>query len=303
MTAAAVAGTPLQLGSLLRPEHIIVPLEAMTVRGGIEVMLLRLAAVGTLHDDGNVAKLVAEAKARSIVPIGTRVALPHFRTEAVEELVLALGVAPQPLARGDTGLESDPSVLVLLLAPPGASTLYLQVVSALVRLLNNSSLATQLSAAKTPADVLGIDALRNTEVPRTLTVRDVMGHRQAVAPDSRVREAVELMIKQRVKALPVTNDKGEVLGIITEWDVMRAALPLLPDAQEEVGSSPRAVPTKLLVRDIMTRSVLCISEETTLSEAANMMVNKDVEQFPVVGEGKLKGFLSRSEIIRKLFGR
>jgi CBS domain-containing protein len=53
----------------------------------------------------------------------------------------------------------------------------------------------------------------------------------------------------------------------------------------------------------MTRSVLCISEELGLEEAANMMINKDVEQFPVTSEGKLTGFLTRGDIIRKLFGR
>jgi CBS domain-containing protein len=40
-----------------------------------------------------------------------------------------------------------------------------------------------------------------------------------------------------------------------------------------------------------------------LDEVANLMINKDVEQFPVVSEGKLTGFLSRADIIRKLFGR
>ena len=59
----------------------------------------------------------------------------------------------------------------------------------------------------------------------------------------------------------------------------------------------------LCVRDIMTRSVLCIAEDKGLDEAVSLMINKDVEQFPVVGEGKLVGFLSRGDIIRKLFGR
>jgi CBS domain-containing protein len=68
-----------------------------------------------------------------------------------------------------------------------------------------------------------------------------------------------------------------------------------------IGAATQEAP--LRVRDIMTRSVLCISEDLGLEEAANMMINKDVEQFPVVAAGKLTGFLTRSDIIRKLFGR
>ena len=52
----------------------------------------------------------------------------------------------------------------------------------------------------------------------------------------------------------------------------------------------------------MTRSVLCVSEDQALTEAANMMVNRDVEQLPVVREGELVGFVTRDSILRALYG-
>ena len=51
----------------------------------------------------------------------------------------------------------------------------------------------------------------------------------------------------------------------------------------ELDDIPRA-------RDLMTRTVLCVSEDQGLVDAANMMVNRDVEQLPVVREGELVGF-------------
>jgi CBS domain-containing protein len=53
----------------------------------------------------------------------------------------------------------------------------------------------------------------------------------------------------------------------------------------------------------MTRSVLCVSEDLGLTEAANLMNSKNVEQLPVTAEGRLTGFLTRGDIIRKLFAR
>ncbi len=47
---------------------------------------------------------------------------------------------------------------------------------------------------------------------------------------------------------------------------------------------------------------MCISEDQALQEVASLMVNKDVERIPVVNEGKLTGFLTRGDILRKLFG-
>ena len=48
---------------------------------------------------------------------------------------------------------------------------------------------------------------------------------------------------------------------------------------------------------------MCISEDQGLAEVVSIMINKDVERIPVVSEGKLTGFLTRGDILRKLFGQ
>jgi CBS domain-containing protein len=49
----------------------------------------------------------------------------------------------------------------------------------------------------------------------------------------------------------------------------------------------------------MARSVLCLSEDQTLSDVANLMSAKDVERFPVVREGVVVGMLTRADLIRR----
>jgi CBS domain-containing protein len=56
------------------------------------------------------------------------------------------------------------------------------------------------------------------------------------------------------------------------------------------------------VRDVMTRQVLCVSPDQPLAEVASLMSNKDVERVPVVIDGKLVGFLTRGDIVRRLIG-
>jgi CBS domain-containing protein len=108
------------------------------------------------------------------------------------------------------------------------------------------------------------------------------------------------MMQHGWRALPVLGDRKQVIGIITEWDVMRALLPEIPSA--EVNAGQPAVDRPVLVKDAMTRSVMCVAEEMSLEEAAHIMINKNVEQFPVVSEGAITGMLFRGDIIRKLFG-
>ncbi len=53
----------------------------------------------------------------------------------------------------------------------------------------------------------------------------------------------------------------------------------------------------------MDRTVLCVSEDQALADVATMMLNRNVERFPVVREGALVGFLTRGDIVRRLLGR
>jgi len=68
-------------------------------------------------------------------------------------------------------------------------------------------------------------------------------------------------------------------------------------SQLQRGSAdPRLIP----VKEVMARSVLCLSEEQTLADVANLISSKDVDRFPVVREGVVVGFLTRADLIRRL---
>jgi CBS domain-containing protein len=292
----------MQLIELLPREHIVTPLRATTLRDALSELVSLLAGLGHVRDTGHVERGLNGPRARDIVAVAPDVVLPHYRTGAVDALHVALGLAPHGLDARDMGIETRPRVVALILAPTDAATLYLQTVAALARVFRDPRTVDRIVAAASPDDVLGAADLANLRLQPRLTVRDIMIHGvPSVTPTTSVRDAVDIMLRRRLRAIPVVGEKLEVLGIISEWDIMRGLLPQIPRAGQESGTDN--VPETLRVKDIMTRSVLCISEELGLEEAANMMINKDVEQFPVTSEGKLSGFLTRSDIIRKLFGR
>jgi CBS domain-containing protein len=256
--------------------------------------------LGALRDVPAAHRALAGARGRDVVAIRDDVALPHFRTDAVDQLVLALGIVSTELDVSGTALRRSPGVIALVLAPPEAATRYLQTIAALARLFHDPQVTQQMTQARSAADILNLPGLQMARVEPDLRVRDLMArHAEGVSPTATVREAVEIMLRKNWRALPVLGEKAEVLGIITEWDVMRALLPDIPTAGPH-AAEPDARP--VLVRDAMTRSVLCVSEDMDIEEAAHMMVNKNVEQFPVVNEAMLTGMLFRSDIIRKLFG-
>lgn len=287
---------------MLRPEHVLAPLEADTVHAAIAALVERLRETGAVLQPERLAALFAENRIRDVIHVGDRVLLPHLRTEAVPHLVVALGVAPRPLPVGPRDPAGAAQVVVLVLAPPAANDLYLRTVAALARALRSDATTDRLAAARTPAEVLEIPEIRELAIQPRLLVRDVMTPRvYRVSPETPVRELLAMVSTHRLRAVPVVGEEREVLGMVTDRDLLRHLLPgaLRPGEASRAGGGPPEEPT---VRDIMTRSVMCISEDQGLAEVANVMVSKDVERLPVVHEGKLTGFLTRGDILRKLFG-
>ena len=288
-----------RLADYLQPAHIAVPLKATTFTQALHEMVQQLSRNRAIHNVAEVEELLARSRPRDVVAVGRGVVLPHFRTEAVTNIVVSLGVARQALDVTGTGLESAPRVVVLILAPPSAATLYLQTVAALARLLNDDNVVRAITDARSAAEIAQLPQLQTLYIEPQLRVRDVMSREvTTIAPTAPIRSVVDLMVERKARAVVVTAENRQVVGILTEWDVMRALLPHIPRAGEMLEDED-----DFTVRDVMTRSVLCVDEEMGLPEAVNLMINKNAEQCPVVDDGQLVGILLRSEIIRKLFAR
>lgn len=285
---------------MLRPEHVVVPLEAPTVGAAIRTLAGRLAASGAVQDPETLAALWDEHRIRDVIHVGDQLLLPHLRTDAVAELVMALGVSPRPLPMGEGDRNPTARVVVMVLAPPPAADRYLQTVAALARALRREATVDALVTARSPEEVLALRRLWEVPVPDRATVRDVMTPQvYQASPETPVSEVLELVARNRLHAVPVTGSEQEVLGMVTDRDLLRYLHTRLR-REGEPGAEPISADTQ--VREIMSRSVLCISEDQSLAEVASIMINKDAERLPVVNEGRLTGFLTRGDLIRKFFG-
>ncbi|CAN5718262.1 hypothetical protein BH23GEM6_BH23GEM6_13430 [soil metagenome] len=296
----------MRLMEALSADHVVAPLQAESLRGAVVELIQRLVDSGTVRNPELLERLTTEDRIRDVVHVGDRVLLPHMRTDAVERLVVAIGVAPAPLRVTAGAPKGTEQIVVLVLAPPSSTNHYLQMVASLARALRTEGVTAALASARSPADVLAIEELQELVVQPRLLVRDIMTQRVfRVYPDTPVGELLELLSRHELKSVPVVNEKREVLGIVSDRDLLRHLLPITGRA----GSAPHpdtekdSTLLKIPVREIMSRSVMCISEDQALPEVVSVMVNKDVDRLPVVSEGKLTGYLTRGDVLRKLFGR
>jgi CBS domain-containing protein len=299
----------MKLIELLAPERVIVPLAATSLKDAALELTEALVDSGVATEPDELRELVRGALPRETVPVGQAFLL-HYRTEAVSEHAVSLGVAKKPL-RSPGSEKKESRIVILLVAPPRESNAHLRALSAFARALSRHEVVDAILSAKKPEDILDAEAFTDLTLPAYLSVRDVMVRRRlSVQPDAPLGEAARLMVAHEVIALPVVSETDEVLGVITHQELLRNLLPMYVKrlSSGEFRQAPRGGegitdPHTLPVRDVMDRTVLCISEDQTLADVATMMLNRDIERFPVVSEGKLVGFLDRGDIVRRLLGR
>src|SRR5205814_6697625 len=144
----------------------------------------------------------------------------------------------------------------------------LQVVGAFARTLAHPDTVLGLLAARSPEQVVALAALDAVELPSQLTVRDVMTPQAiTVGPERTLGDVARLMVEHDIRALPVVDDAGSLIGMITHRELLRFLIPHFVQrtktgefhaptrSQLQRGSAdPQLIPA----REAMARSVLCL---------------------------------------------
>ena len=293
------------LADLLSPRRVVVPLPSATLEEGLRALVDACVADGRVSDVVRLEEAIRGSWPEDTMSLGPHAWLPHFRTDAVPGLVVALGIAERPIteaAREDVGRR----MILLIVASPRDTAAYLQTVAGFARALARPEVAEALLAARTPAEVLATPGLREVRLEGQLLVRDVMTSRVvSVHPDESIGAAARLLQQHGLETLPVVGEAGQVVGMLSHRELLKLLVPEYvqrvttgepPVARRGAAFDPASTP----VREVMARSVLCVPEDQPLADAAHLLATKDVEQVPVVKDGVLRGFLTRADLVRKL---
>ena len=132
-----------------------------------------------------------------------------------------------------------------------------------------------------------------------LRVRDVMtAPVVTVAATDDLATAARLLDRHGVTALPVVDDHGHVLGMVTETDVVRDAVPRNPWERELHPSAGGPHPAS--VRDVMSFHPVAVLPDVELPVAADLLVNNALPSLPVVDNGVVVGIVSRHDLVSVL---
>lgn len=102
----------------------------------------------------------------------------------------------------------------------------------------------------------------------------------SVRDDNTVEDAARLLSRHHISGMPVVNQQGVLVGLITEFDLIA----------KQGG----------LVSDIMTQSVVSVGADTEVEHVAHLLADQRIRRVPVMEDGKLVGIVSRADLVRQI---
>ncbi len=136
-----------------------------------------------------------------------------------------------------------------------------------------------------------------------IMTKDVM----TVTPHTSIEDAARIMLRTHVSGLPVLDDAGKLVGIVSESDFLR---------RSEIGTGrkrpawlqfligPGRAATDFVrergrkVEDVMTENPITVGEETALEELVRLMEKNGIKRLPVMSGNTLKGIVTRSNLLQ-----
>lgn len=141
-----------------------------------------------------------------------------------------------------------------------------------------------------------------------MKVEDIMNRDlTTIGPEELIRDAATLMILKHISGLPVVNKDNELIGIISEKDVLSSLFPNLEDAMMDHRPSFESMEdgySSILngkVEDIMTKNVLSLNVDDPCLKAASLMWLKNIRRVTVTRGKKLIGIISIGDVHREIF--
>jgi CBS domain-containing protein len=128
-----------------------------------------------------------------------------------------------------------------------------------------------------------------------MRAKDVMSNGvMSLASDATVIEAARLLVNCHVSAMPVVDEAGRMIGIVSEADLLRCMADGDDPKKESVDIGLRKV------AEVMTRDVVTAGEDMPVAALAKLMTERRVKRLPILRDGAVIGIVSRIDLLRAL---
>ena len=145
-----------------------------------------------------------------------------------------------------------------------------------------------------------------------LRVKDIMATRTVrIQQDANMYRAAEVVALSRISDLMVVGEDDEFIGVLSEGDILRAALPNMDEITAEGGSLDTAFDifvkkgkdlSNLPILPFVIKEPITLNPQDHVAKAATVMIDMNIRLLPVIKDGKLVGSISRADVCQAVIG-
>lgn len=125
---------------------------------------------------------------------------------------------------------------------------------------------------------------------QSIAIKDYMSASLVMfTPEMEIMKAIQVLVKNCISAAPVINERGDLVGLLSEKECMKVAINA--GYHEQHGGQ---------VLDYMTAEVITVEADNTIIDMAKLFLKKGPSRYPVMEDNRLVGQMSRRDVLRAL---
>lgn len=298
----------MKLFSLLSEDQILIDMKATAMEQAVRELLETIEPkMGNVSPDQALAVLL-ERERQGPTVVSEGVAIPHARVEGLREFFICIGTSREgvsALAPHDGRF----NLIFLVVTPQTRNAIMLQTLAAIAKLLSSREIHDALLSVKAAGKIIKVIEESGVDVKRSLVASDIMDKTfPSVTLDTSLSKALELITTAKDDALPVLDEKHELLGELSSKEIIRIGLPDYMGMLSNVSFLTSFEPFEdffkkertLTVKDLYTKDVLTVSGDTSVVEVAYQMISSSRRRVHVTRDNKLEGIIYRKDIITRV---
>ena len=236
-------------------------------------------------------------------------AIPHLRLSELKDLYVAVGILAEPVMLKESDLKPT-QVVIMSFISDCTSDVYLKALAAFTKYFMDPTHLENTAKSATPESFIQMLIADNVSLKKNITAEDVMKKEFAsLKPEDHLNDAVDLFVTKRVEVIPVVDEPGKLLGVMSATKLVRDFMPdyiMMMDNLDFLNSFEpfekifQQEETRF-VKDHMRAPILVVKPDTPLIQFTVKLIRGDAHAAIVVdSDNKVLGVISIKSIMHKV---
>lgn len=302
----------MRISHLFGPREVFFPPPGLDERAIVRELLDRLQRAGKLVDAARALDALVARRCCGVESLTEDIAVVHGKLATVNALCVAVAVADEGIRCECLAPEIGRfRVLIAVLTPLDNLGGYIRVAASIRRLLAQPDIAQRLCAARDAEAVWRVFDCAEAGLSDHATAGDIMSESvHTLRGSDSLSTAIDAFCRYGLSELPVVDEDGDLVGVVSEDELLRICLPEYVTWTEDLSGIIDFEPFAEVLRreqDMPIVEIMLFSDRyaavdvaTPAVQVAKIMIRKDVKQVLVTRGSRLVGVISLSDFIRKV---